>query len=142
MARTSALSSLSVSDLQREIARRERTVAKLARKRSQLARKLAAIDSQIAANGGMVRGGRTSVRRPGSGLGMGATTRAANGISLQDALAKILKTKTMGVTEVSQAVQKAGYTTHSPNFRTIVNATLIKHKKMFKRVGRGQYTVV
>ncbi len=140
MARTSALSSLSVSELQREITRREHAVSKWSRKRAQLARKLAALDSKIAANGGMVRGG--GVRRPGSGLGMGATTRAANGISLQDALAKILKTKTMSVTDVSQAVQKNGYTTHSPNFRTIVNATLIKHKKMFKRVGRGQYTVV
>lgn len=142
MARTSALSSLSVLDLHREISRRERTVAKLGRKRAKLARRLAVIDAEISANGGFVRGGSPGVRRPGSGLGMGATTRQANGISLQDALAKLLKTKTMSVTEVSEAVQKSGYTTHSPNFRTIVNATLIKHKKMFKRVGRGQYTAI
>jgi hypothetical protein len=46
----------------------------------------------------------------------------------------------MGVTEAATAVQKAGYTTNAANFRTIVNACLIKHKKLFKKVSRGQYT--
>ena len=41
----------------------------------------------------------------------------------------------------AEAVQKAGYQTTSPNFRTIVNQTLLK-KKHFKRVERGQYTSV
>ena len=40
------------------------------------------------------------------------------------------------------AVQRNGYRTTSPNFRTIVNQTLIKHTDRFKRVSRGQYAVV
>ena len=55
-------------------------------------------------------------------------------------MASVLSGKTMGVTELSEAVQKAGYRTTSPNFRTIVNQTLIKDKR-FKRVERGLYTV-
>ncbi len=47
--------------------------------------------------------------------------------------------KTMGVSDVAGAVQKAGYRTSSPSFRTIVNQALIASGK-FKRVGRGQYT--
>ena len=47
----------------------------------------------------------------------------------------------MGVAEMAEAVQKAGYATKSPNFRTIVNAAVLREKKLFRRVGRGQYTV-
>jgi hypothetical protein len=41
------------------------------------------------------------------------------------------------VTEAAEAVQRAGYRTNSPNFRTRVNIALIRGG--FKRVGRGQY---
>ena len=60
-------------------------------------------------------------------------------MNLVQALAKVLKGRSMGVTEVSHAVQEAGYRTTSPNFRTIVNQTLIK-SPLFKRLSRGQYT--
>ncbi|MFN0011993.1 MAG: hypothetical protein ACKVS8_10155 [Phycisphaerales bacterium] len=136
MARSSALSSLSVGELQREISKRQRSVGVLQRKRAKLMKRVDAIDAQIAANGGPARAGR----RPGSGLGMGAATRANNAMNLVESLARALKGKTMSVTEVSEVVQKAGYSTYSPNFRTIVNAALLKEKKRFKRVGRGQYT--
>ncbi len=143
MARTSALSGLSVADLEREIAKRGRLVSKLRRQRAGLARRLAALDAKIAANGGGGGGGaRRGARRAGSGLGMGAATRQANAEPLQNALAKVLKGKTMSVTDMAQAVQKAGYRTHSPNFRVIVNAVMLKHKKMFRRVSRGKYTAV
>lgn len=65
--------------------------------------------------------------------------RPKNEMSLEDALARLLKGKTMGVAEMADAVQKAGYKTNSPNFRVIVNATLLKSPR-FKRVARGQYT--
>ena len=42
-------------------------------------------------------------------------------------------------TDVTEAVQRAGYKTSAANFRTIVNATLLKSPK-FKKVARGQYT--
>ena len=61
-------------------------------------------------------------------------------MNLVEALQKTLKGKTMGVTEVTEAVQKNGYKTSAANFRTIVNQTLIKHPKTFKKIARGQYS--
>jgi hypothetical protein len=66
--------------------------------------------------------------------------RPRNTGSLVESLKRLLKGRTMSVTEMADAVQKAGYKTSSPNFRTIVNQTLINNKKDFKRVARGQYT--
>lgn len=128
--RGSGLSSLSVSDLQRELSRRQRRVGGLIRKRDRWAAKVAKLDAEIAALGGGMGAG---VRRRGGG-------RARNSKNLVQALADLLKGKTMRVNEMTGAVQEAGYVTNSPNFRTIVNQTLTKHTKLFKRVGRGQYT--
>lgn len=133
MARTSALGKLSLTELHKEISRRRKTVGALERRRATLLKKLAALDAEIAANGG-TSGGRAA--RAGTGR-----TRARNETNLLDALKEVLKGKTMSVTDAAEAVQKAGYQTTSPNFRTIVNQTLLK-KKHFKRVERGQYTSV
>ncbi|QKK07032.1 MAG: hypothetical protein HND58_01880 [Planctomycetota bacterium] len=70
---------------------------------------------------------------------MAGGRRPRNDSSLEVALANTLKGKTMGVSEVAEAVQQAGYKTTSPNFRTIVNQTLIK-SDLIKKIGRGQYT--
>ena len=73
---------------------------------------------------------------------MGALTgrkRPRNEQNLADALADLLAKQTLSVTEASEQVQTAGYRTTSPNFRTIVNQTLLKDPR-FKRVGRGRYT--
>ncbi|QKK07492.1 MAG: hypothetical protein HND58_04495 [Planctomycetota bacterium] len=70
---------------------------------------------------------------------MSGGRRPRNENSLEVSLAKTLQGKTMGVSEVATAVQKAGYKTTSPNFRTIVNQTLIK-SPLIKKIGRGQYT--
>ena len=130
MARGSSIGGMSVADLQREISRRQRKVGALERRRAKLMKKVAELDSEIARNGG-------SGRRGGS---MSGRTRARNSMSLVEAMAQTLKGKTMGVTELAEAVQKNGYVTTSPNFRTIVNQALIKFKKQFKRIERGQYT--
>ena len=61
-------------------------------------------------------------------------------MNLVDSLAKVLKSKTLSVTEATEAVQKAGYLTTAANFRTIVNQALIRETKVFKKVSRGQYT--
>jgi hypothetical protein len=108
-------------------------VKKLRRKHAIAMNRVAAIESQLIALGAVARGGG------GGGRGTGAATRARNDMNLVESLVKVLTGKTMGVTEVADAVQRAGYKTSSPNFRTIVNQTLIKSDK-FKRVGRGQYT--
>ncbi|MEM0983654.1 MAG: hypothetical protein AAGI17_06880 [Planctomycetota bacterium] len=65
--------------------------------------------------------------------------RPRNTKKLPDALADVLKGKTMGVQEAADAVQAAGYQSSSANFRNIVNQVLISDKR-FKRVDRGQYT--
>jgi hypothetical protein len=117
------------SDIRREIARRERFVATLERRKNKLLRRVAALDAQITANGGSNGHARWS----------GGRTRARNEVNLIDALAETLKGKTMSVTEVAEAVQKNGYKTTSPNFRTMVNAALL-NKKRFKRIERGRYT--
>ena len=131
MGRRGFLSGLSVNDLQRELRRRQRRVGTLARKRDRLAAKLDSLNGEIASLGGLVvgRNGSISGRR-----------RPKNAMSLVEALAKVLHGRTMGVTEVAHAVQKIGYVTTSPSFRTIVNQTLINNNDKFKRVERGQYT--
>ncbi|UYV12322.1 MAG: hypothetical protein NCW75_13605 [Phycisphaera sp.] len=70
----------------------------------------------------------------------GSRKRHRNDTNLVGALQKVLSGKTLGVTEAANAVQKAGYKTTSPNFRTIVNQTLIKHPDTFSKKGRGLYT--
>ncbi|HEX2837105.1 MAG TPA: hypothetical protein VHN77_03150 [Phycisphaerales bacterium] len=125
--RASSLGSLSVDVLRSEIRRRERSLKTLQRKRARLAAKLARVDAKIAAAGGS------------AGQGRG---RARNSTPLVPAMVKALGTKTMGVSELADAVQKAGYRTNAANFRVIVNAALLKHKKVFKNVSRGKYSAV
>lgn len=132
MARPSALSNLSNTDLLREVARRERKVRTLARKRDKLMVKVKALDAQIEQFGG-----RIGAARAGTG---GGGRRPRNTMNLVEALSKVLHGKTMGVTEAAEAVKKAGYATTSPNFRTIVNQALLANGSAFKRVERGQYT--
>lgn len=129
---TRGLSGMSITDLQREIIRRQRGVGALERKRAKLLKKLAALDAQITAAGGMTSSGRAGNTATGR-------TRPKNEMSLVDALSKALKGKTMSVAEAGEAVQKAGYKTNAANFRTMVNIALIKSGQ-FKRVERGQYT--
>lgn len=128
--RSGSLAGVSVADLRREIARRQRSVGTLLRKRDRLMEKVRALDAQISELGGTVRGADGIV---------GARQRPKNDSNLVEALVKLLDGKTMNVTDIAQKVQEAGYQTTSENFRTIVNQTLINSGK-FKRVARGQYT--
>lgn len=127
------IGTISVMDLQRELARRQRAAGSLMKKRDRLASKLEALDTQIAA-----LGATAGLRRGATGGGL--RRRPKNDSNLVEALQKLLDNKTMGVTDITEAVQRAGYQTTSPSFRTIVNQTLINSGK-FKRVSRGQYTV-
>jgi hypothetical protein len=125
---SNALSGISVHELRRELERRQRTLTSLHRRRSRMLETLRSLDAQIATLGGMIGSGPDGVRR-----------RPRNEKNLVDALYDVLKGTTMSVTQVADEVQKAGYVTTSPSFRTIVNQTLINSGK-FKRVGRGLYT--
>lgn len=119
-------SNISITELQSEIKRRQRHLDSLHRKRERLATQLREIEEQILEEGGAM-GALTGRKRP------------RNEQNLADALASLLSNKILSVTEASEQVQSAGYRTTSPNFRTIVNQTLLKDPR-FKRVGRGRYT--
>ena len=163
--RPSALARLSVSDLMREVERRRNMTGELMAQRDQLQRELEAVNSELAEleslGGGVGVGGGVSapvmvVRRgPGRPKGSGKKQmagaakvdgrsggRGGNSDSLAGALHRLLQGRTLGVAEMSDAVQKAGYKTKSPNFRTIVNAALLaaSNKHLFRKVDRGQYT--
>jgi hypothetical protein len=134
---------ISLGAIEADFRRRMKVVSKVAKKREALVRKLEAVDAQLRALGmtptGAARTG--GGRRTASGAKDGRV-RPANEANLADSLHSLLKGKTMGVTEAAAAVQKAGYQTGAENFRTIVNQCLIKHRNMFKKVSRGQYTSV
>jgi len=149
------LSRVSTVDLRKELDRRQSQVGALMARRTRLAAELAALDAELDAFGETALVAAPVTRGPGRPPGRtakpdrkirkanrGAKTRAENSMTLTASLQKVLKGKTMGVTEVSGAVQKAGYKTNAENFRTIVNQTLIKNPKMFKKVSRGQYTAL
>ena len=142
MARTSAraprgLARIPVSVLEKELTRRERAIHRLQRRYRTLVDRAGRIEAQIVAEGGSIHSNGVARRgRPGAIPGR---RRARNEMNLVQALARVLKGKEMGVTEVSHAVQRAGYRTTSPNFRTIVNQALI-NSTLFRRVSRGKYT--
>lgn len=129
--RPRGLSSLSVSALQAEIRRREKLAGSLQRRRDRLARSLASLDAQVEAMGWSRGRGRRAAA--------GSRRRPRNELNLVQALRRLLSGHPMSVTSASAAVQRAGYRTTSPNFRTIVNQTLI-NSGAFRRVSRGTYT--
>src|SRR5690606_1740755 len=118
----------------------------------EVAAELDRIDREIAKQGGEIgarrRGrpvgsGRRGPGRPPAAAGVRKKTgragrRPRNEANLVDSLRKVLDGKTMGVAEVAEAVQAAGYRTTSANFRTIVNQALITNPKVFRKVARGQ----
>lgn len=150
---TRGLSGVSVEALRAELDRR---LGDLETRRSELVAELEEVENEIESIGQSAGVGasaprartrgrrgrpRSAPRTTGGGGGRrGGGRRPRNEMNLVDALHGVLKGTTMGVTEMSEAVQKAGYRTSSPNFRTIVNQTLIKNPDRFKRVARGQYT--
>jgi len=125
-----SLSGIGTAELAAELRRRERSVVSLQRKRDRLLEQLAEVDAQITEAGAMItRAGGVPVGRK----------RHRNDASLEQALYDLLNGQVMSVTDATHAVQSAGYRTTSPNFRTIVNQTLLKSNR-FKKVARGQYT--
>lgn len=119
-----SLLSAPTKDIEAELRRRRRGFSALLRKRDTLRGRLAEVEQRLKEMGGVDR----------------TRVRPQNTMNLVEALTQVLTGKTMGVTEVAEAVQKFGYKTYAANFRTIVNQTLIKNRKLFKKVARGQYT--
>ena len=126
MPMTTASTGLSLNDLARLLAKRQREINSLTKRRSKLEKKLRALDERIHA----VSGGRHT----------GAGSRARNDVNLLDAIEAVLKKsgKPLKVGDIMEQVLKSGYRSTSANFRGIVNQTLIKGKQ-FQSVERGIY---
>ena len=161
-----SLSQASTAQLNQELERRRADATGLAQERAQLLARVTEIDATLAELGVSTSTGRPRGRprkdgspvrtqapasktakkpgrkpsRKGATKPAGERKRHRNDSNLVEALQKVLSGKVMGVTEVARAVQEAGYKTTSPNFRTIVNQTLIKNPQAFTKQGRGLYT--
>ena len=122
------LHKLSTEDLAAELQRREHSIRGLERKRAKLMAQLEEIERELSVSGGLF----------GASIG-GRRRRPRNTASLEDTMQQVLKGKTMGVSELADAVRAAGYVTTSRTFNTIVNQTLIKSDK-FKKIAHGRYT--
>ena len=144
--RPNMLARLPLDQIHAEIARRRDM---LEARRSELEAELEVVNADLGQLGGTANGRR---RRPGRPRGSGAPTakrrgrggkgrgRGGNEQSLSALLHSLLRGKTMSVPEMAEAAKKAGHKSKSKNFRTIVSLALLNHRKMFKRVSRGQYT--
>ncbi len=129
------LANVPSDSLSRELARRQKVASELEVKHANLLAEVADLEREIRECGGNVNGATAD-----RGNGKAGRPRGGRSSTLPQALAQLLKGKTMSVTDAAEAVQRAGYATKSPNFRVIVNAALLREKALFKRKGRGLYT--
>lgn len=120
--------------LQSELRRREalarRQLAGLARAHQRLTRKLALMEEQMLVLQREL--GVKGSRRP--------SDRMRNDGSLADAIARVLGKRPMTIAAIMEAVNKSGYVSSSPNFRTMVTQVLCKDQRV-KRAGRGLYQI-
>jgi hypothetical protein len=160
------LKTISTSDLQAELLRREKSVRELETRRDRLTRELADIDAELAQlgapTGGTTRrraattgsssgyagstpgGGDESGGEGSFGSGGEATERvprqrARNAVSLADALAQCMEVRAVVTpAEAADMVLKNGYTSTSKNLGMMVSNALARDPR-FRRVSRGQY---
>jgi hypothetical protein len=131
MPRPSSGANLNIGQLERILMDRKQELKRLQRLRLPIQRKLDIIDRKISHIGGSMGNGR----RGGGG-------RMRNEVSLPAAMEAVLKSagKPLPVADIVEKVQASGYRSSSPNFRAIVNQTLIKERKRFQSAGtRGVY---
>ncbi len=137
-----SISRVSTSVLLKEVDRRERQADQLLGERDSLVARLDEIDAELANFD--VAGAAAPSRAPAATRGRKPAggkrgPRPKNKTTLEGAMVSVIKNKTMGVSEIADAVKKSGYKTNAANFRTMVNQTLIKSKS-FKKIERGLYT--
>lgn len=138
--RPTLLASTPTADLRRELERRKAMMQELIRQRDALNAELEEL--QGAFGGSPSAPARRGPGRPRKNPASAVEVKpyGANKSNLATALRNVLNGKTLSVSELTDAVQKAGYKTKSENFRTIVNQALIANPSLFKKVARGQYT--
>ncbi len=137
--KTASLSKVSTNALEAELQRRQETVEDLLAQKEQLIAELDVVERELKKHR-VASGGKRVASRGGDRASGGVRKRPRNKLNLVEALAKMMKSRTLSVTNAASVVQKAGYKTTSPNFRTIVNQTLLANPKVFKKVSRGNYT--
>lgn len=125
-----ALAGMTISRLESMLNQQRSKKKDLLRERNKLLTQLDKLDRQIA-----------SV--DGAGGGVSSSGRARNPMSLVATLESVLEKapKGLSVSDILDAVQSAGYKSSSPNFRGIINQTLIKERKKFVAVERGVYAL-
>jgi len=127
----------SIQQLRQELQVKEKEIGKLQSRRNKLVAQVDRIDRQIAALAGKARRGRKLAAAGGK---KAVTRRRATGKPLVEYIQTVLKKarKGMRVKEITQAVAKAGYRSHSKDFYGIV-AAAVRDKTKFRRLGRGVY---
>jgi hypothetical protein len=138
MARPS-LEGLTIAKLEILISTIKSKKSTLMKERERLVKDLRKVDEKIArldGRNGAIGGSSVGSLTPGG--------RVRNAKSLVDTMADVLAKsgeKGLSVQEIVDGVLATGYKTTSPNFRGIVNQTLIKERKKFANVSRGVYAV-
>jgi hypothetical protein len=144
------LSSLTLVELRRELARREEAVARLRERRAKIEAELAEVQAEIDRCGGeaLLEGGeRGGLRVEGSEAApararRAVTPRPKNTLSLAEALtAAVDAGAIVSPREAADLVKKTGYLTNSRTFVQTVTVALSKHSG-FRRVERGRYECI
>jgi septal ring factor EnvC (AmiA/AmiB activator) len=130
MARRKVMDGMSLSELGKMLEAKRAELNSLQKERKQIQTKLDTIDRRIAEMSG----------EKYSGSRGGAGSRPRNEMSLVAALEAVLggAKEPMAINDIVEGVQGNGYRSSSPNFRAIVNQTLIKDKR-FTAASRGMY---
>jgi septal ring factor EnvC (AmiA/AmiB activator) len=115
-----------IAQLERMLDDQKSKLNDLTRARLKLQRRLEALDTKISSLGGS----------PMAGNG-----RARNKVSLNESIVTVLQRggSAMSVGDIVKRVLARGYSTTSPNFRSIVNQALIKDQRFAKAGVRGSY---
>lgn len=126
-----AMAGMTISRLESMLNQQRSKKKELMKERSRIQAQLDKVDRQISSLDG------------GGGGGVSLSGRARNSMSLVATLESVLEKhpKGISVSDILDAVQAAGYKSSSPNFRGIVNQTLIKERKKFTSVARGIYAL-
>ncbi|MHC4991969.1 MAG: hypothetical protein ACYTGC_13425 [Planctomycetota bacterium] len=138
--KSGTLRSASLSQLEAEILRRQDKLEDLEARREELLVELRKINGEI----GKLRGRGIRSANDGSranGSRSSGRGRGRNRTSLVETLTHVLDGKTLSVSSAADAALESGYTTRSPNFRTIVNQALLANPETFRKVSHGKYTL-
>ncbi len=123
---------MSIQKLKSMLSNMEVKKRELLKERRKVEAQLKKIDLQISSIDGASSGNFT------------AGGRVRNEKSLVETMKDVL-TKAgaagLSVGDIMEGVKSAGYKSNADNFRGIINQTLLKEKKHFKKVDRGVYAV-